>query len=99
MDNAYNQRLGRVGLPYGTAVVSKNSTFSTPGSAGGGGQRRYVDNPMNRKLGRVGKVVGTAPVSSSTSRGPRCPTGFDEAFQPLIRIDPEVKKLTLLFNI
>ena len=58
VDNAYNRKLGRVGMPLGTRVVS-----STGGSVPG--ERYYVDNAYNRKLGRVGMPLGTRVVSST----------------------------------
>ena len=72
VDNAYNRRLGRVGLPQGSAVVSRSSSRasraesppSSPFSHSGCGT--YVDNSYNRKLGRVGMEYGTAVVSRSS---------------------------------
>ena len=72
VDNAYNRRLGRVGLPHGSAVVSRSSSRasraesppSSPFSRSGCGT--YVDNSYNRKLGRVGMDYGTAVVSKSS---------------------------------
>lgn len=85
MDNAYNRRLGRVGLAYGTAVMSTSNSSS--GNLNGN-TKCYVDNPMNRKLGRVGNPLGSAPVQNSKSV--RCHSPLDDVFKPLIRIDPEV---------
>ncbi len=62
VDNSMNRRLGRVGLPLGTMVVSRSSQGMTTS------QKRYVDNSMNRKLGRVGLPLGTMKVSASTSK-------------------------------
>ena len=72
VDNASNRRLGRVGLPHGSAVVSRSSSRasraesppSSPFSRSGCGT--YVDNTSNRKLGRVGMEYGTAVVSRSS---------------------------------
>ena len=62
MDNPYNmnRKLGRVGMPVGTCVVSTSGACAvgTSGSA-----RCYVDNAYNRKLGRVGKPLGSHVVS------------------------------------
>lgn len=61
VDNAYNRSVGRVGLPVGSAVISKNTI-------GGINTRTYADNPQNRSLGRVGLSHGTA-VDSKYSSG------------------------------
>ena len=70
VDNAYNRREGRAGMPIGSCVISKNSTgnSSTPvGSGSGSGVKEnvavYADNPVNRRLGRVGKPRGTCVYS------------------------------------
>ena len=60
VDNATNRRLGRVGKPLGSHVVSKKSGVSYQPSG------CYVDNAFNRKVGRVGKPLGTHVVSSNT---------------------------------
>ena len=54
VDNAYNRKLGRVGRPLGSCVVSSTPS---PASASVGNERTYVDNPMNRRLGRAGKPI------------------------------------------
>ena len=80
VDNAYNRSLGRVGMPHGTAVVSRaggcttsKGSNSAASSNGGRSTGCYVDNAQNRSLGRVGMPYGTAVVSRSgggtTSRG------------------------------
>ncbi|GFO07782.1 serine/threonine-protein kinase ctr1 [Plakobranchus ocellatus] len=56
VDNAMNRKLGRVGLPVGSAVYSKSS--GSPGSFNV--PKTYVDNAMNRRLNRVGLPLGTA---------------------------------------
>ena len=81
VDNAQNRRLGRVGMPHGTAVVSRSGGGTRSSSSGGGysassyngggaasstsSQRCYVDNAQNRSFGRVGMPHGTAVVSRS----------------------------------
>ncbi|XP_062600528.1 uncharacterized protein LOC134262154 [Saccostrea cucullata] len=80
VDNAYNRRLGRVGMPHGSMVVSsggrlssESSSFSgssflgMPGVNSGSG-RLYVDNSYNRALGRVGMPHGSMVVSSRDER-------------------------------
>ena len=63
VDNAYNRKLNRVGLPLGTCVVSKEypaTTTSGPKEStmtNDKGERIYVDNPHNRRLGRAGKPI------------------------------------------
>ena len=49
VDNAFNRKLGRVGKPIGTHVVSRTNKSDAV--------RYYSDNPDNRHLDRVGKVV------------------------------------------
>ena len=75
VDNAYNRREGRAGMPIGSCVISKNSTgnSSTPvGSGSGSGVKEdvavYADNPVNRRLGRVGKPRGTCVYSQKDGR-------------------------------
>ena len=66
VDNAYNRRLGRVGMPVGSCVVSRSGGGSYGGaSASSGSSRVYVDNAYNRSLGRVGMQVGSCVVSRS----------------------------------
>ncbi|XP_059146659.1 calcium-dependent protein kinase 6-like isoform X2 [Physella acuta] len=60
VDNPMNRRLGRVGLPRGSAVHSAGSSTSSRSNY-------YVDNSLNRSLGRVGLPHGTAVHSSSSS--------------------------------
>ena len=78
VDNASNRRLGRVGMPYGSCVVSSTGG-SNAGSAASttstNGQRCYVDNPTNRALGRVGKPLGTHVVSRSGEVTVTCGAG------------------------
>ena len=60
VDNAYDRRLGRVGRPVGSCVVSRSGGGSYGGVSGTSGSSRvYVDNPKNRELGRVGKPLGS----------------------------------------
>ena len=60
VDNAYNRRIGRVGMPVGSCVVSRGSSGSCGGASGTSGSSRvYVDNARNRQLGRVGKPLGS----------------------------------------
>ena len=79
VDNAMNRSLGRVGMAYGSAVVS-SSTSRSGGSGGASGYgyssyssssayspRTYVDNASNRSLGRVGRPVGSHVVSRDGS--------------------------------
>ncbi|KAK3597293.1 hypothetical protein CHS0354_010925 [Potamilus streckersoni] len=81
-NNAYNQSLGRVGMPHGSMTVSRSS--SGGGSSSGGSSvssggasssfgisspKTYVDNPYNRSLGRVGMEHGTMVVSRGSSGG------------------------------
>ena len=49
-DNALNQRLGRVGKKYGTAVYSLVKTTNTSSCKETG---KYTDSKRNRKIGRV----------------------------------------------
>ena len=49
VDNAYNRKLGRVGKPIGTHVVSRTNKSDAV--------RYYSDNPDNRRLDRVGKPI------------------------------------------
>ncbi|XP_062600557.1 uncharacterized protein LOC134262183 [Saccostrea cucullata] len=60
VDNAYNRRIGRVGMPVGSMVVSGGDTSKVS-------FRTYVDNAYNRNLGRGGMPRGSMPVSSSGS--------------------------------
>ena len=55
MDNAYNRRVGRVGMPVGSCVISRSGEYL--------GSREYVDNSYNRSLGRVGLPRGSCPAS------------------------------------
>lgn len=57
-DNPFNRRLGRVGLPHGTAVHSRNSSSQASPAT-----KKYVDNALNRSKGRVGKPLGSMPIS------------------------------------
>ena len=47
VDNAYNRKLGRVGKPIGTHVVSRITGLAD----------YYSDNPVNRRLDCVGKPI------------------------------------------
>ena len=55
-DNPSNVRLGRVGLPVGSAVQSKSCTKFV--------HQYYADNSQNHRLGRVGFPLGSLPRSS-----------------------------------
>ncbi|KAK3103334.1 hypothetical protein FSP39_018557 [Pinctada imbricata] len=59
VDNAQNRRLGRVGMPVGSCVVSNSSS--------GSGAKTYVDNAYNRSVGRVGMPHGSMVVSRESS--------------------------------
>ncbi|KAK3090079.1 hypothetical protein FSP39_008984 [Pinctada imbricata] len=72
VDNAYNRRIGRVGLPVGSFVVSKNSSFGSSG-------KTYVDNAYNRALGRVGMPHGSMVVSRDGSVSYNS-TGVDKTY-------------------
>ena len=79
VNNASNRSLGRVGMPVGSAVVSRSSGTSNSGasvssssygsSSGSSRSGAYVDNSHNRSLGRVGKEYGTAVESKGISSG------------------------------
>ena len=58
VDNALNRRLGRVGKPLGSMVVSRDS-----GIAASPPRKVYVDNAANRRLGTVRMDIGTIVVS------------------------------------
>ena len=90
VDNAYNRRVGRVGMPVGSHVVSRSSGgssyssssydgcygySSSSGSSASGTQRCYVDNASNRELGRVGKPLGTHVVSTTGGASTRSTRG------------------------
>ncbi|XP_063438657.1 uncharacterized protein LOC134719596 [Mytilus trossulus] len=62
VNNASNRSAGRVGMAYGTAVISSGTSSSSSSSS-----RTYVDNASNRSLGRVGMEHGTAVVSKGAS--------------------------------
>ena len=69
MDNAYNRRLGRVGLELGTAVHSTASVSGSKAVVSSApvkeiSEKVYVDNAMNRRHGRVGMPLGSMPISS-----------------------------------
>ena len=49
-DNYQNRRLGRVGMPVGSAVYSPYGTERQV--------KYYKDTPLNQKLGRVGMPIG-----------------------------------------
>lgn len=53
VDNAYNRRVGRVGMPVGSCVISRSGLYL--------GSQEYVDNSYNRSLGRVGLPRGSSP--------------------------------------
>ncbi|XP_071963011.1 uncharacterized protein [Antedon mediterranea] len=79
-DNAANRRLGRAGLPMGSAPVSRSSGGSSYlGSCGS--SKTYVDNAYNRSFGRVGMEHGTMVVSRSSSSSNSKPgTYVDNAY-------------------
>ena len=58
VDNAYNGRVGRVGMPVGSFVISRDGTYL--------GSQEYVDNYKNRSLGRVGLPRGSYPEGCSS---------------------------------
>ena len=63
VDNAYNRKLGRVGLPKGAHVVHKDGTVTR------GAPRAYVDNAENRHIGRAGQPLGTHVVHKDDRGG------------------------------
>ncbi|XP_053393638.1 uncharacterized protein LOC128555395 [Mercenaria mercenaria] len=67
VDNTYNRKYERVGLPVGSKVISKQSESTTPRSdthlSSDSDTKVCKDNPMNRKVGRVGKPLGSAVFS------------------------------------
>ncbi|XP_064632479.1 probable serine/threonine-protein kinase DDB_G0271682 [Lineus longissimus] len=63
VDNAYNQRQGRVGLERGAAVISKSASSA----AKSGSKSTNTDNSFERMFGRDGLEKGTAAVSKSAS--------------------------------
>ncbi|KAK3103654.1 hypothetical protein FSP39_020785 [Pinctada imbricata] len=85
VDNAYNRSVGRVGMPVGSAVISRSGGGSSYGGWGGGGSsyslgggssyssggssKTYVDNAYNRSLGRVGMEHGSMVASRSGNTG------------------------------
>lgn len=76
-----NRRLGRVGMPVGSMVVSRGSSASSSGASYFGSSvsdsgRTYVDNSTNRSLGRVGMPVGSMVVSSKGSSASTPSTSF-----------------------
>lgn len=78
VDNAMNRRLGRVGMPLGSMVVSRGN--SSYGSSFSGSTRTYVDNAMNRRLGRVGMPLGSMVVSKGSSASSPSSSFFGSSF-------------------
>ena len=65
---AINRSLGRVGMPLGSAPVSRTSKSSISSNSNNSSRSKtYVDNSMNRQLGRVSMPLGSAPVSKNLS--------------------------------
>ena len=59
-DNAYNRKLGRVGMRIGTCVVSSKESVETSSASTSAvvvPVHLYVDNPKNQRLGRAGKPI------------------------------------------
>ena len=50
VDNAFNRKVGRVGKPIGTCIISNAAKGEKP-------QRVYKDNAANRRLDRVGQPI------------------------------------------
>ena len=73
VDNAFNRKIGRVGLPYGSKVFRRSDSFSSDVSKSDHSMNEkstyvkyYVDNEKNRLLCRVGlPYVPFVPKSSS----------------------------------
>lgn len=88
MDNAYNRRLGRAGLPL-SAVHSRSSNTVVQSTVLAKG-KTYVDNAYNRRLGRVGLPLGSAVASQSRTNKNR------ENLRKLVTdIDEQVRILQL----
>ncbi|OWF51580.1 hypothetical protein KP79_PYT24377 [Mizuhopecten yessoensis] len=66
VNNAYNRRLGRVGMPLGSMPVSSPKT--------------YVGNSYNQSVGREGLKHGTALISKSSSQSPSVKVDVDNVF-------------------
>ncbi len=66
VDNPFNRSVGRVGMPLGTAVISRSDTSSLNGAMSklyvDEACKVYKDNDFNREIGRVGKPLGSVPV-------------------------------------
>jgi hypothetical protein len=62
VDNPQNRKLGRVGMPHGTAVIHREDRTVEPAKH----TQFYMDTPQNRRLDRVGKPIGTAVFSEIT---------------------------------
>ncbi|VDI08741.1 Hypothetical predicted protein [Mytilus galloprovincialis] len=75
-DNPLNRSLGRVGLPHGSAVHSRNS-FAPASPV----TKKYVDNAFNRSKGRVGKPLG----SMSISRKSKTTSGASDIYRNYMR--------------
>ncbi|KAG5175152.1 kinase-like domain-containing protein [Tribonema minus] len=99
-DNVFNRRMGRVGLPLGSAVVSRgrnvsaatNVSAKVPATmAPAASSRVYVDNAHNRRVGRVGQPTGTAVISRGSSGRRSRPTAVDtnNIWKPLVNYDYE----------
>lgn len=74
VDNSYNRSLGRVGLPVGTASVSRSSASSSVTSTP---DRTYVDKAFNKREGRVGLPIGSASISRSS---PSCGSSSSKCY-------------------
>ena len=59
-DNAFNRKLGRVGMPIRTSVLCSKKSVETPSAiklTGDNPVCTFTDSAMNRQLGRVGKPI------------------------------------------
>ncbi|XP_065658913.1 probable serine/threonine-protein kinase DDB_G0271682 [Hydra vulgaris] len=84
VDNAYNRSVGRVGMVYGSAVISSGSSGSSSRQSSYTGyashssgstlssNRSYVDNAYNRSVGRVGLEVGSMVISKNNDSSTKC---------------------------
>lgn len=62
VDNSYNRRVGRAGVPIGLHVISGNDPSTAT-------KQYYTDNDQNRRLGRVGLPRGSYPAGIAVSSG------------------------------
>ena len=87
VDNSYNRRADRVGLPVGTCVISRNSSGSGSASSTGNGAhsstgsiRTYVDNSYNRRTERVGMPVGSCVISRNNGNIRGSSAGYSDSY-------------------